>query len=630
MKQNIIYIDEPYKIKKAVSYMESKKLLGFDTETTGLDPLSDEVILLQLGDSYKQYVFDTRKLKSFLDPVFHLLENESIRKIAHNAEFDHSMLRGNFGIDTQNIACTMIASMLLTKGNLQAKNNLLDCLDKYLGIKISKEEQSSFIGMNSGRFTRKQIEYAGKDIMYLIPLYNTLVTLLNNRGMDILSELEFETVRAISDLRLNGIYLDPKKWLDLEKIAKDEADSATERLHSHFRAVCAIDLFNVPVVNYSSPTQLLPLLQQITGEALESTKDGDLQKINHPVIKDLLAYRKAQKRVTTYGKSFLKQYVHPVTNRVHSSFKQLGADSGRMASREPNMQNIPSLQAYRSCFTAQHEDYRIIAADFSGQELRLLAQISQEPRFIEALKENKDLHSYSASLIFDVPYSDFFFDKDSAEEAAKQERCGVSELSVNNDGFLCDSAGDPVIRKEMKKKYRNPAKSITFGLIYGMGPGKLADTLGINIAEAKSLIDKYFLTFPIIKKVLDDLTEQALKNKYALSPLDGRRRLFSGVDWDHSGKVAHLKNVAKNQPFQGCGASVTKLALCRMKQKIDKMNWDVKLINVVHDEILLEAHKDIAEVAAQALEEVMVSSFNFFAPDVPMVAKAAIAKYWVH
>lgn len=120
-------------------------------------------------------------------------------------------------------------------------------------------------------------------------------------------------------------------------------------------------------------------------------------------------------------------------------------------------------------------------------------------------------------------------------------------------------------------------------LIYGMGPGKLADSLSISIGEAKRLMRKYFDTFPTIKDLLDKLEKEAMENKYAYSPLDGRKRIFSGIDWDHGGKVAHMKNIAKNQPFQGAGASVTKLALCRMKKAIDAHNWDAKLILTVHD-----------------------------------------------
>ena len=263
------------------------------------------------------------------------------------------------------------------------------------------------------------------------------------------------------------------------------------------------------------------------------------------------------------------------------------------------MTNIPSEAEYRAAFIAQDPNYRIISADFSGQELRLLAHLSQEPKFIYALKNKMDLHSYSASLIYDIPYEDFFDEKG-------------------------------VLKKEMKDKYRKPAKSLTFGLIYGIGPMKLALNLDIEIKEARNLMNKYFATFTHIKRTLDNLTKEAAKNKYALSPLDGRRRDLSTFDWDDSRQVAHAFNITKNLPFQGCGASTTKLAMCKLKRLFDKERYDAKIINAIHDEILVEVHKDEAEEVAGHVQTAMISAFNHYAPSVPMEVDPAIAREWVH
>jgi DNA polymerase-1 len=161
-----------------------------------------------------------------------------------------------------------------------------------------------------------------------------------------------------------------------------------------------------------------------------------------------------------------------------------------------------------------------------------------------------------------------------------------------------------------------------------MGPSKLATQLNITKPEAVELMDKYFKTFPKIKECLDMFEALAKRDKQAISPLDGRIRLFGGVDWDHPGKVSHLLNVAKNQPFQGAGASVTKLALCLIKRRIEENDWDAELVLVVHDEIEIIAHKDIAETVARALEQDMIKAFNYYAPDIPMTAKAEIGLCW--
>ena len=291
--------------------------------------------------------------------------------------------------------------------------------------------------------------------------------------------------------------------------------------------------------------------------------------------------------------------MHESTNRIHSQFKQLGADSGRYASKNPNMTNIPSEAEYRAAFTAPSDEYKLIAADFSGQELRLLAHLSQEPQFIHALNNKMDLHSYSASLIFGIDY-DTFFD------------------------------GEGSIKKEMKKKYRNPAKSLTFGLIYGIGPYKLAANLNITTDEAKDLMKRYFKTFPKIKYTLDQLSNFARRNKYALSPLDKRRRDLSTFDWDNGRQVAHAINISKNLPFQGAGASTTKLALCRIKKALDSGGYDAKIVNVIHDEVLVEVHKDEAEIVAKLVETEMTKAFSYFAPSIPMEVDAEIGDYWIH
>lgn len=245
------------------------------------------------------------------------------------------------------------------------------------------------------------------------------------------------------------------------------------------------------------------------------------------------------------------------------------------------------------------------------QELRLLAHISQEPTLIKALKDGMDLHSYSASLLFNIPYEKF--------------------LVYGPDGKpLLDEQGEPLIEKEMKKKYRNPCKSITFGILYGAGPGKLSKQLNIPVKEARSLMDKYFAVFPKIKELMTQLEEDAKRNKYGLSPLDGRRIDLSGIDWDNKGLVAHAMNQCKNVPFQGAGASTTKLAVCRLAKRIKREGLDAMIVDVIHDEILLDVHEKDVQAAKIATEEEMIKAFNHYAPSVPMKVMAEIGTHWIH
>jgi DNA polymerase-1 len=195
---------------------------------------------------------------------------------------------------------------------------------------------------------------------------------------------------------------------------------------------------------------------------------------------------------------------------------------------------------------------------------------------------------------------------------------------------LFDGAGEPLIKPEMKKKYRNPCKMITFGLLYGAGPGKLSSQLKISMEEAKELIAKYFKVFPKVKQLMDNLSNTARRTKMAVSPLDGRQIDLSAIDWDDKGYVAHALNQAKNLPFQGTGASVTKLALCYINKRLKANNFDADIVNVVHDEILVECHKDVADQVKVIVEEEMIRAFNFYCPDVKMAVVAEVGTHWIH
>lgn len=366
--KNIIHVNTPEKVDKALKYLERLNKVGFDTEGNGLDPIKNDILLIQLGDKYHQYVFDVHAIgASQTDRVIRYMMNPEIEKIGHYLKYDYSMVKGNYGVSLPNLRCTYVGSALLTKGIMNVENNLAACLNKYLNLFMDKTQQKSFIGLPLGtEFTPEQIEYAGEDVEHLIPLAQNIQGLLNKRGMEELSYLEYETVRVCGDMEVNGIFLHSKMWKDLKQLATDNMHKAMEELDEFFKPHVALDIFGKPTVNYNSPTQLLPLLKKISGEPIEGTGADVLKSGKHPVFKALLKFRKAAKQVSTYGDEFLRKHVHPETGRVHSSFRQLGTDSGRMASRDPNLQNIPSEDVYRACFRAQSPEYRIISADFSG------------------------------------------------------------------------------------------------------------------------------------------------------------------------------------------------------------------------------------------------------------------------
>lgn len=609
----IEHIKESSQVLASLEYLKGLKIVGLDTETNSLNPLVGDLLLLQIGDGYRQFVYDVHKLGKAITPLLNFLrDNLELIIIAHNMKFDYNFIHAALGLKLNKVACTMIMEQLLNQGKVNVEANLEAVVDKYLGIKLDKTEQANFQNLPVGYdYSKKQIDYAGNDVRYLIPLYQKLNSLLITRNMEILGKLENETVKVTGDLEYDGIYINKDKWLLLKSIEEEKAVLAKKDLDTHFSPHCQTDLFGDPVINYKSNPQVGKVLSKICATKFKSVAEPVLKiyQNKYPAVASLLNYRKAIKRVDTYGQSFIDQHVFS-DQRIHSSFYQLGAETGRFSSKRPNMTNIPKEQEYRDPFEAQGQDYLMISADFSGQELRLLVELSKEPKLIEALEKQMDLHSYSASLLNDIPYDDF--------------------LEKDASGNVVMEDGAPKIKADMKKNYRGPTKSCTFGIIYGAGPTKLASQLNIEVNTAKQLMKKYFETFPGIKTLMDELVEEAKENKYALSPLDGRRRDLSSVDWDNSRKEAHAMNIAKNLPFQGAGASITKYAACKIRNSITIGGYDAKLINIIHDEVLVEVHKEHAEEVSEIVKNDMIAAFNYYAPNVPMEVAPSIAKHWVH
>jgi len=591
----IFYIDEEKEIENVISWLSKQDSVGVDTETTGLDPLTSKVLLIQVGTPMRQYVLDVAQLGNKKITQFLIELNEpKLVKILHNSIFDYMMLKTNFGISLNNMKCTMLGEILLVQGT-KISVSLEAVVKKYLGITLEKSTRDSFQKHTWGeKFSEKQIRYSAQDVEYLIPVHRSIQKLLNKRDMGILSELEYETAPVLGDMSLNGIYLNADLWIPLEEKAMAGVETARIKLNDHFKgfieAQTSGDLFgSTYVINYNSPKQLLPRLREITKIQLTSTNADYLEyyKDRHEVIADVINYRQEQKKISTYGTVFLKN-ISSIDNRIHSKFRQLKAQTGRLSSDDPNMMNLPSHQSYRTPFCVQDPDWNFISADFSGQELRLLAHAAQEPEMIKALNKGIDLHTYSASLLFNKSYDDINIEE------------------------------------------RNQCKAITFALLYGAGPTKLSRQLKIPFEDARTLMNRYFAVFPHVKDFMSKMVAHVEEKHFAYSPLDGRRINLAGLDWDNKALVAHAINQAKNLPFQGTGASTIKLALVRLNNRINKNKYNAKIVNAIHDEILVEVCAEHTQEVKIAMEEEMVKAFNYFADSVPMEVTAVVGKYWIH
>jgi len=390
-------------IEECVEYCKSKQVLGVDTETEGFNFLTKKLIMFQIGDEEQQFVIDTRTTS--IEQLRPVLESESIIKILHNAKFDYKFIKKWGNIDLNNIYDTFLAEKILHCGKENYGFGLSRLTERYLSVKLNKEERNQFVQLEGRPFNYNQIRYGAYDVKYLVQIYNEQQPEIDKLDLNHVVKLENKVVKILSEIEYEGIGLDIEKWKLIWETNHDKTFKKQKELD------------------------------------IELLKDQKFEK-----------YRSVQFDMFT-------------PQKIHTNFTQV-LDTGRMSSSDPNMQQIPADNIYRNCFIAP-KDYVFVSGDYKSQELNVIAFGSKDPVWLDALETGQDLHGVCADLVFEDEWRNADADK--------------------------------------KKKLRTMIKSINFGLAYGMGPNKLADTLSIDIQEAKDLINKYFKEFPNIKNFLDSL-----------------------------------------------------------------------------------------------------------------------------
>jgi DNA polymerase I len=590
----VSYITEQQELEEACRNLSSLPILGVDTETTGIDLFTNDILLISVGYLRDQYVFDVAKLGNKLELLKNILESKPV--ILHNAKFDYKFIKYKLGITLENIWDTMIAEMLLLKGLKKTGYGLDDVVEKYSGQVLDKDIRKSFIKMKPGDiFTENQIRYSAEDVQFLETVQKKQKETIHSNGMDRVSEIEMGVIPATSDMELNGIFLNREMWKKTIDVATLTCKDAQIKLDEFFIPIVGPGLFGA-AINYNSPKQLLPVLKTILGDkgkGLKATDDDAIKVIDHPVIKALQEYRKASKQISTYGNSFLEN-INAITGRIHSDFNQMYTDTGRYSSSGPNLQNIPKLQIYRSAFTGFSEDYRIVGCDYSGMELRILADLSKEPFWLEVFGRKGDLHAEIGTML-------------TGRIIRKPETLGPDDPGENYE-------------------LRGPVKSLNFGVGYGMGPMKLARETGMPLNEARALVKAFWNKFTKIKEFFDEYTERCIKNKCAVSPYDGRVRYIEGVDLTNPREKAGVRNMTMNFPMQSGNASITKLAMTRIRN--NTKNKDMKLVCTIHDEILVEAHKDVANECLEIVRRDMISSAGEYIKNVSVEVEGGVNTCW--
>jgi len=588
------YIDTPKAQRILLDNLLKQKAVCFDTETTSLNELEAE--LIGMSFSYKKGLAyyipisenqeEAQQTIELFRPFF---EAENILKIAHNLKYDAKVLQ-NYNIDIKGkIFDTMIAHYLL---NPDGRHGMDYLSEMYLDYKpVSIESLIGKKGKNQLTLREVDIEtqtaYAAEDADVTFQLYELFAPQLGKENLEeLFYNVEMPLMRVLAKIELTGVKLD-NNWLAQESID----------LENDLRILEA-KIFELSGENFNmnSPKQLGEILfdkMQLDPKA-KKTKTGQyatsedvLQKLSskHEIIASILEYRTLQKLKSTYVDALPSQ-IDKKDERVHTTFAQTVAATGRLASVNPNLQNIPIRtlrgQQIRGAFVSD-EGKKIISADYSQIELRLIAEISGEQNMIAAFQNGEDIHVSTAAKLFDIPL------------------------------------------EEVTKTQRSQAKTVNFGIIYGQGAFALAEQTGLSRTEAKKMIDSYYESYPRLKEYMAEQVKKAQDLGYVQTIL-GRKRHLKDINSSNFVVKAHAERNAVNAPIQGSAADIIKLAMIKIDQELETQKLKTKMLLQVHDELLFEAPIDEIDVAMSLIKKEMESAF---VTEVPLLVEVGVGNNWL-
>jgi DNA polymerase I len=396
------YITQPSGAAELAQRLMRERVTAHDTETTGLDFLRDKVTLASYSTPTENFVLDCRNPDNLraMKPYY---EKQDTFKIAHNAPFDGKMIKGTAGIDVENPLCLMIGEQALEVGNQFDGFGLDAVAKKYLGIQMDKEMQKSFIG-HTGDFSRGQLDYSATDTAYLIPLGKKMQERMVKEQVIQTWRTECAAIPAFCDIEFYGQKLDPDMWREVMQTNLEKAGLAKKDLDAIFEPVCDRNLFGELEMDYDSPAQLLLAFRRLNvmvdGQPIQNTNKRTQKKLRDlPVMQALMRYRTAVKLYGTYGQNYIDG-IDPLTGRVHFRFRQYGTATGRPACyNNLNCLNIPRDPRYRMAFITD-PDRLISTVDYSGAELRILADLSGDPLMVEGFNSGEDFHCFVATMLF--------------------------------------------------------------------------------------------------------------------------------------------------------------------------------------------------------------------------------------
>ena len=579
--------------------LENAELFAFDTETTSLDYSKAEIVgvsfsvtpgkaaYLPLAHDYAG-VPDQLNRTEVLKKLRPLLENPHKAKLGQNLKYDTHVL-ANHGITLCGIAHdTMLESYVLN--SIATKHNMDDLAKEYLGVTTIHYEDVAGKGAKQISFQEVTLEqaapYAAEDADITLRLHQVLMAKLQQHPalLSLYSEIEIPLISVLARIESNGVLI------DAAMLAQQSLELA-----NHIVAIeqQAHDLAG-HTFNLGSPKQIqdilydqqkLPVLKK-TPKGQPSTEESVLQElaVDYPLPKLILDYRSLSKLKSTYTDK-LPQQVDDKTGRVHTSYHQAVAATGRLSSSDPNLQNIPIRseegRKIRQAFIAP-KGYKIVAADYSQIELRIMAHLSADDGLLKAFSKGEDVHRATAAEVF-----------------------GVAPDQVTTD-------------------LRRSAKAINFGLIYGMSSFGLAQQLGLSRSQAQSYIDLYFARYPGVKQYMDSIRDQAREQGY-VETLFGRRLYLPEIKSRNAARRQYAERTAINAPMQGSAADIIKRAMISADQWLFQEKPDAKMIMQVHDELVFEVAKDKVDQFADIIRTIMTSVADL---NVPLIVDIGIGSNW--
>ena len=606
-------------LAKWIKKIQAEKLVAVDTETNALDVMSAELVGISFGLASGEacYIPLTHKeevseqagqgdlfvestatlgyelvknqldLTACLAQLKPILEDEQIKKIGQNIKYDLTVF-ANHGIEVQGVAFdTMLESYTQ---NSTGRHNMDDLAERYLGHKTIAFEEIAGKGKNQLTFDKIALdvasEYAAEDADVTMKLHQTLFPELEKTPtlLKLFNEIEMPLVRVLSHIERNGVLIDPQKLLAQSQEIEQRLAEVEAEVHQ-----AAGQEFNL-----ASTKQLQEILfeklglpvKKKTPKGAPSTNEEVLEELaqeGHIVPKLLIEHRGLSKLKSTYTDK-LPQMINPKTGRVHTSYHQAVTATGRLSSSDPNLQNIPIRneegRRIRQAFIAR-EGYKIVAADYSQIELRIMAHLAHDEGMLKAFTEGKDIHRSTAAEIF-----------------------GVSLEEVTNE-------------------QRRNAKAINFGLIYGMSEFGLSNQLGISRQEARTYMDAYFNRYPNVLQFMTDIKTKAAEQGY-VETLLGRRLYLPEIKSSNGMRRKAAERVAINAPMQGTAADIIKVAMIG----IDKMIFgdeNIKMIMQVHDELVFEVKAEKVDHYSQLIKEEMEKAIKLH---VPLIADVDVGDNW--